>query len=162
MQQRNRYLPMFAIEIKGRNKEDRITDALRYRYENGVIFHIMGEMTIGKDDVAKGSRCIKVPNLMSDYETQAQRFPAGGHDDMLDSHAYGSDIVRFDAPESVDEKKRLSDPYSLDAFVERVEKKNRDAGMRERQLEEERQYLGAYGEPLSQDVADDYFDEIGG
>lgn len=162
MQQRNRYLPMFAIEIKGRKKEDRITDALRYRYENGVITHVMGEMTIGKDDPQKGSKCIKVPALMSDYETQAQRFPAGGHDDMLDSHAYGSDIVRFDAPESQEEKRRLSDPYSIDAFVERIEKKNREGAERERALAEEREYLGAYGDTLQQDAVDDYFDEIGG
>jgi hypothetical protein len=162
MQQRNRYLPMFAIEIKGRKKEDRITDALRYRYENGVIYHVMGEMTIGKDDITKGSKCIKVPALMSDYETQAQRFPAGGHDDMLDSHAYGADIVRFDAPQSNEEKRRLADPYSIDAYVERIEKKHREAGEREKVLEEERQYLGVYGNELSQDTTDDYFDEIGG
>lgn len=166
MRERNRFLPMFAIEIKGRSKEDRVTDGLQYRYENGVIFHVMGEMNIGKDDVQKGSVCIKVPMLMTDYETQAQRFPAGGHDDMLDSHAYGADIVRFDAPESEEEKRLKNNPYSMDGFVARIEAQNKINRQREEEIDQmnrERGYLGPYAigyedtEPI-----DEYFDEIGG
>lgn len=160
MQKRNVWLPMFAIEIKGRNKEDRITNALQYRYENGVIYHVTGEFTIGKDDEVKGSKQIKVPYLMSDYETQAQRFPAGGHDDMLDSHAYGSDIVRFDAPESEQEKKKHDNPYNIDAWVERIEKENRAKRLQQEAIDEARMY--GYNPQDDQELPDEYFDEIGG
>lgn len=156
MQKRNKYLPMFAIEIKGRKKEDRITDALQYRYENGVIWHVMGEMSIGKDDPIEGSINIQVPLLMTDYETQAQRFPAGGHDDMLDSHAYGADIVRYDAPESEEEKRQRANPYNIDSFVERIEKQNRENRLIEEARAEELRYRSAY----EQDEADSYYAEI--
>ncbi len=147
MMTRNVFLPMYAIDIKGRKKEDRITNALQYRYETGVIYHVMGEMMGGT-----------VPMGMSDYETQAQRFPAGGHDDMLDSHAYGADLVRFDAPESEEEKKKRNNPYNLDSFVERNQKRAKENALREQADEEERQYRTAY----EQDTGDDYFDEIEG
>ena len=157
MKQKNTYLPMFAIDIKGRNKEDRITNALQYRYENKVIWHVMGEINFGK---------IQAPVTMSDYETQAQRFPAGGHDDMLDSHAYGSDIVRYDAPESEEEKRQKNNPYNMDAFVERTQARAREERRREEEMEEmrrEQAYLGQYGSAYEPEpVEDDYFDEIGG
>jgi hypothetical protein len=147
MMERNVFLPMYAIDIKGRHKEDRITNALQYRYETGVIYHVMGEMMGGR-----------VPMSMSAYETQAQRFPAGGHDDMLDSHAYSADLVRWDAPESEAEKKRRNNPYNLDAYVERIEKQNRENGERQKAYDEEQQYRSTY----EQETGDDYFDEIGG
>lgn len=147
MQTRGIFLPMFAIEIKGRNKEDRITNGLQYRYENGVITHVIGEIQIGK---------VQAPMLMTDYETQAQRFPAGGHDDMLDSHAYGADIVRYDAPESESEKKAKANPYNMDAYVERIEKQNRERAMIEQAQEEELKYRMAY----EQESGDEYFAEI--
>lgn len=144
MQKKDRYLPIFPIEIKGRKKEDRITDALRYRYENGVIWHVMGEMNIGQDDTIEGSINIQVPYTMTDYETQAQRFPAGGHDDMLDSFAYGADIIRYDAPESEDEKRIRANPYNLDSFVERIEKQNKERGMVEEEYIEQLKYKAMY------------------
>lgn len=156
MKKRNIFLPMFAIDIKGRNKEDRITNALQYRYENGVIHHVLGEMSVGKDEQEKGRKHVAIPMAMTDYETQAQRFPAGVHDDMLDSHAYGSDIVRYDAPESEGEKRAKQNPYNLDAYVERQEKKARENGMMIQAQQEEELYRLSHEE----EEYDEYFDEI--
>lgn len=156
MKEKRIFLPMYAIDIKGRNKQDRITNALQYRYEVKVIWHVVGEINLGK---------VTAPMLMTDYETQAQRFPAGGHDDMLDSHAYGADIVRYDAPESEEEKKNKQlqsrNPYNMDAFVERIQRENRQNGMSENEREEMEQYKSVYGDDEDGDV-DNYYDEIGG
>jgi len=75
---------------------------------------------------------------------------------MLDSHAYGADIVRFDAPESESEKKAKANPYNMDAYVERLEKKAREQRQIEDQREEELQYRMAY----EQENGDEYFAEI--
>lgn len=110
MAKRQIYLPMMPLKHSGRSKVDRITNALQYRYESGHIFHVVGEMLGGR-----------IPMLNTDYETQAQRFPGALHDDMLDAHAYGADIVRFDTQESEQEKHKKevarNDPYDLQAFV---------------------------------------------
>ncbi len=156
MHARNVFLPMFSIDIKGRGKEDRITNALQYRYESGAIYHIIGEMSIGKDEPQKGRRHIIIPMTMTDYETQAQRFPAGGHDDMLDAHAYEADIARYDAPESQEEIKAKDNPYNMDNFVDRVQRKARENRDVDNVLIEQDAYGSAYEKPLS----DNYFSEI--
>ena len=117
MAKRGIYLPMMPLKHKGRSKTDRITDALQYRYEAGHIFHVIGEMLGGR-----------IPMLNTEYETQAQRFPGALHDDILDAHAYGADLVRFDIEESEQEKNKKElarkDPYDLDAFVKgKIEEK---------------------------------------
>lgn len=156
MKEKRVFLPMYAIDIKGRKKQDRITNALQYRYEVKVIWHVLGEMTFGK---------VQAPMLMTEYETQAQRFPAGGHDDMLDSHAYGADIVRYDAPESEEEIKNKNlqsrNPYNMDAFVERIQRENKQNNMSDTERAEMEQYKSVYGGDDDEDV-DDYYDEIGG
>ena len=148
MKRRNIFLPMFAIEILGRNKEDRITNALQYRYETGVIYHVIGEMMGGK-----------IPALMNLYEVQAQRFPIGGHDDMLDAHAYGADIVRYDPVETEEEKRAKKNPYNMDEFMERVQQ---DSMQRETErLEREDARIHGYAQERDE-LNEDYFDEIGG
>lgn len=151
MEDRNDFLPMYAIEIKGRKKEDRITDALQYRYEAGVIHHVLG--TLGLDEI---------PYDNGDYETQALRFPAGGHDDMLDSHAYGADIIRHDAPESEQEKRARNNPYNMDAYVERIQKKNKERADIEAEAIERKKYEMEHSYYHENQDYDDYFDEIGG
>lgn len=109
---------ILPLEIKGRNKEKKITDALQYRYENGQITHITGSMQFVEkenDDTGK----INAPYNNSEFETQALRFPAGDHDDMLDATSYMADVARFDV-ETQEELKKKSEknPYDLDSWVE--------------------------------------------
>jgi hypothetical protein len=134
MAKRSIYLPMMPLKPAARSKEDRITNALQYRYEAGHIFHVVGEMLGGR-----------IPMLNTEYETQAQRFPGALHDDMLDAHAYGADIVRFDMEESEQEKQKKEiarkDPYDLEAFVKK--------GIEERKGSQ-------YVSPYDDDDEDDY------
>ena len=164
MQERNIFLPMYAIEIKGRKKEDRITDALQYRYEAGVIHHVLGSIKVIDNPAPSKdwyTEDFDIPYDNGSYETQALRFPAGGHDDMLDSHAYGADIVRYDAPESEEEKKARTNPYNMDAFVQRIEKKNREIADQEAwKIQEEKHKMNEEWEQVQED--DGYYDEIGG
>lgn len=110
------YLPMMPLKHEGRSKQDRITNALQYRYEVGHIWHVIGSLMGGL-----------IPADNTDYETQAQRFPGALHDDMLDAHAYGADVVRYDMPDSEEEikekERKRTDPYNMDAFVQRQQEK---------------------------------------
>ena len=126
MRRRQVFLPMFAIEIRGRSKEDRVTNALQYRYEHGVIFHVNGALMGGE-----------VPATNSDYETQAQLFPRVQHDDMIDAHAYAADIVRYDGVETEDEKQVKDSPYNFERKMKDMERKAKDAeSLREYQYQE--------------------------
>jgi len=77
---RAQYPNLQMLKSGGRNKENRIR-GLHPRYEAGTIYHIKGEC--------------------DQLEDQLLRFPRSKHDDIMDSLAYGNDIVKvpkFDKP----------------------------------------------------------------
>ena len=80
---------------------------------------------------------------------------------MLDSHAYGADIVRFDGIETEDEKRikerKKNSPYNFDGKLFEMEQRAKESEMmREAKLEEAR-YKVQYDE--YSDV-DEYYSEI--
>lgn len=109
---------ILPLDIKGRNKEKKITDALQYRYENGQITHILGDMKFVDQETEETGK-VNAPYNNSAYETQALRFPAGDHDDMLDATSYMADIATFyvETKEEKEEKSKKN-PYDIDAWVE--------------------------------------------
>ncbi|MCK9497850.1 MAG: hypothetical protein M0R37_14870 [Bacteroidales bacterium] len=73
--ERKVFFALTWLEHKGRAKSDRIRSGLLHRYETGRVWHVTGE-----------SR---------DLEDELKAFPNGIKDDVVDSAAYQSDIVRL-------------------------------------------------------------------